>query len=159
LDDRPNQLDRTREDAEVTATDLLAVHRLTAGLPTEQGLRANVAVTLRYLTAWLGGAGAVAVFGLLEDVATAEIARCQLWQWQHHCTRLAGGSLATADLVRRHIDRERSALLAEGAEGADPKLVDNAVRILEETALGNELPAFLTTEAYTRHLVRVRTAA
>ncbi|MFD4531639.1 malate synthase A [Kitasatospora sp. NPDC058397] len=156
LDGRPHQLDRTREDVEVTAADLLGVHRLSVGLPTEQGLRSNVAVALRYLTAWLGGSGAVAVFGLMEDVATAEIARCQIWQWQHHCSRLTGGSLATPDLVRRLIDRERAALLAEGA---DPALVDDAVRILEETALGADLPAFLTTEAYARHLVRIRTAA
>ncbi|MFE6051888.1 malate synthase A [Kitasatospora sp. NPDC056446] len=156
LGDRPHQLDRTREDVEVTADDLLGVQRLSAGLPTEQGVRSNVAVALRYLTAWLGGVGAVAVFGLMEDVATAEIARCQLWQWQHHCTRLTGGSLATADLVRRHIDRERAVLLAEGA---DPVLVDDAVRILEETALGAELPAFLTTEAYARHLVRTTVPA
>ncbi|MGV9263785.1 malate synthase A [Kitasatospora sp. NPDC003701] len=156
LGERPHQLDRGREDVEVTAVDLLAVQRLSVGLPTEQGVRSNVAVALRYLTAWLGGTGAVAVFGLMEDVATAEIARCQLWQWQHHCSRLTGGSLATPDMVRRLIDGERAALLAEGA---DPALVDDAVRILEETALGADLPAFLTTEAYARHLVRVRTAA
>ncbi|MCP2313689.1 malate synthase A [Kitasatospora paracochleata] len=156
LGDRPNQLDRSRADVEVTAADLLAVHRLTVGLPTEQGLRSNVAVALRYLTAWLGGTGAVAVLGLMEDVATAEIARCQLWQWQHHCTRLTGGALVTPDLVRRLIDRERAVLLAEGA---DPQLVDDAVRVLEETALGPDLPSFLTTEAYARHLVKVRTAA
>ncbi|MFJ5881654.1 malate synthase A [Kitasatospora cineracea] len=157
LDGRPHQLDRTREDVRVTAADLLAVHRLTAGLPSEEGMRANTAVALRYLTAWLGGSGAVAVFGLMEDVATAEIARCQLWQWQHHHTRLTGGSLATPGTVRRLVDRERAALLAEGA---DPALVDGAVRILEETALGAELPAFLTTAAYARHLVRtVRPAA
>ncbi|MFF0416465.1 malate synthase A [Kitasatospora sp. NPDC004745] len=156
LGDRPNQLERTREDVEVSAADLLGVQRLTAGLPTEQGLRSNVAVALRYLVAWLNGSGAVAVFGLMEDVATAEIARCQLWQWQHHCTRLTGGSLATPDLVRRLIDRERSTLLAEGA---DPAPVDDAVRILEEAALGAELPPFLTTDAYARHLVRIRTAA
>ncbi|MFB7620407.1 malate synthase A [Kitasatospora sp. NPDC056181] len=156
LGDRPHQLDRTREDVEVTAADLLAVHRLSAGLPTEQGVRSNVAVALRYLVAWLGGSGAVAVFGLMEDVATAEIARCQIWQWQHHCSRLAGGSLATPDLVRRLIDRERATLLAEGS---DPVLVDDAVRILEDTALAADLPAFLTTGAYARHLVRIRTAA
>ncbi|GAB7184095.1 malate synthase A [Kitasatospora sp. Ki12] len=156
LGDRPHQLDRTRTDVEVTAAHLLGVQRLTAGLPTEQGLRANVAVALSYLVAWLGGSGAVAVFGLMEDVATAEIARCQIWQWQHHCTRLTGGSLATPDLVRRLIDRERAALLAEGC---DPARVDDAVRILEETSLGADLPAFLTTEAYARHLVRIRTAA
>ncbi|MFC9325645.1 malate synthase A [Kitasatospora sp. NPDC057015] len=156
LGDRPNQLDRTREDVEVTAADLLAVHRLTVGLPTEQGLRSNVAVALRYLTAWLGGTGAVAVFGLMEDVATAEISRCQIWQWQHHCTRLGGGTLATPGTVRRLIDTERGVLLAEGA---DPALVDDAVRILEETALGADLPAFLTTEAYARHLVRTTAPA
>ncbi|MGW1173932.1 malate synthase A [Kitasatospora sp. NPDC002543] len=156
LGNRPNQLDRSREDVEVTAADLLGVHRLTAGLPTEQGVRSNVAVALRYLVAWLNGSGAVAVFGLMEDVATAEIARCQIWQWQHHCTRLTGGSLVTPGLVRRLIDRERATLRGEGA---DPVLVDDAVRILEETSLGAELPAFLTTEAYARHLVRVRTAA
>ncbi|GAA2822360.1 malate synthase A [Kitasatospora sp. CM 4170] len=150
LGDRPNQLERTREDVAVTAADLLGVHRLTVGLPTEQGVRSNVAVALRYLTAWLGGSGAVAVFGLMEDVATAEIARCQLWQWQHHCSRLTGGSLVTPDTVRRLIDRERAALVGEGA---DPALLEDAVRILEETALGAQLPAFLTTEAYARHLV------
>ncbi|MFJ1705585.1 malate synthase A [Kitasatospora sp. NPDC088346] len=156
LGERPHQIDRSREDVEVTAADLLAVQRLSVGLPTDEGVRSNVAVALRYLTAWLGGSGAVAVFGLMEDVATAEIARCQLWQWQHHCSRLTGGSLVTADLVRRLIDTERAALLAEGA---DPAPVDDAVRILTETALGTELSAFLTTEAYARHLVRVRTAA
>ncbi|MEU6233930.1 malate synthase A [Kitasatospora sp. NPDC047058] len=156
LGDRPNQLDRTREDVEVTAADLLGVQRLSAGLPTEQGLHANVAVALRYLVAWLGGTGAVAVFGLMEDVATAEIARCQLWQWQHHCTRLTGGSLATPDLVRRLIDRERATLLTEGT---DPALLDDAVRILEDTALSTDLPAFLTTEAYARHLVRTAAPA
>ncbi|MFB7664887.1 malate synthase A [Kitasatospora sp. NPDC056138] len=150
LGERPNQLDRGREDVEVTAADLLAVHR-TAGYPTTEGVRSNVAVALRYLTAWLGGSGAVAVFGLMEDVATAEIARCQLWQWQHHCSPLTGGSYVTPAMVRRLIDAERAALLGEGA---DPVLVDDAVRILAETALGEQLPAFLTPDAYTRHLVR-----
>ncbi|QKW17929.1 malate synthase A [Kitasatospora sp. NA04385] len=156
LGGRPHQLERTREDVDVTAADLLAVHRLTAGLPSEEGMRANAAVALRYLTAWLGGSGAVAVFGLMEDVATAEIARCQLWQWQHHRTRLTGGSLATPGTVRRLIDRERAALLAEGA---DPARVDDAVRILAETALGEQLPGFLTTAAYARHLVRTTAPA
>ncbi|WP_354645351.1 malate synthase A [Kitasatospora camelliae] len=153
---RPHQLERSREDVEVTAADLLAVHRLTVGLPSDQGLHSNVAVALRYLVAWLGGTGAVAVFGLMEDVATAEIARCQIWQWVHHCSRLTGGAVVTPDMVRRLIARERAALLVEGA---DPRLVDDAVRVLEETALGADLPAFLTTDAYARHLVKVRTAA
>jgi len=148
LGERPNQLDQGREDVEVTATDLLAVHR-TPGYPTREGVRSNVAVALRYLTAWLGGSGAVAVFGLMEDVATAEIARCQLWQWQHHCSPLTGGAYVTPSLVRQLIDAERAVLLAEGV---DPARVADAVRILEETALGEQLPGFLTVDAYARHL-------
>jgi malate synthase len=150
LGDRPHQLDRTREDVEVTAADLLAVHR-TFGNPTPTGLRSNIAVALRYLVAWLGGTGAVGVFGLMEDVATAEIARCQLWQWLHHRSRLVGGDHVTPELVRALITSERAILRRQGN---DPELVDAAVRILEETALGDRLPAFLTVDAYTRHLVK-----
>ncbi|MFF2045116.1 malate synthase A [Kitasatospora sp. NPDC058170] len=155
LGSRPHQLDRTREDVAVTAADLLAVHR-TFGNPTPTGLRSNIAVALRYLVAWLNGSGAVAVFGLMEDVATAEIARCQIWQWLHHRSRLVGGDAVTPELVRALITQERTVLQQQGN---DPQTVDAAVRILEETALGDRLPAFLTVDAYARHLVRVRTTA
>src|SRR5690606_38016383 len=78
LGDRPHQLDRLREDVAVTAADLLAVEK-TPGRVTSAGLRNNVAVALRYIDAWLGGTGAVALYNLMEDAATAEIARCQVW--------------------------------------------------------------------------------
>ncbi|MFF9641182.1 malate synthase A [Kitasatospora aureofaciens] len=155
LGDRPNQLDQTREDVEVTAADLLSVHR-TFGNPTPTGLRANIAVALRYLIVWLNGTGAVAVFGLMEDVATAEIARCQIWQWLKYRSRLVGGDHVTPELVRALITSERAVLRQQGH---DPEAVDAAVRILEETSLGDRLPAFLTVDAYARHLVRTTTAA
>src|SRR5207302_7236492 len=83
LDGRPNQLDRTRDEVSVTADQLLDV-AATPGKPTAAGLRGNVAVALRYLEAWLRGNGAVAIFNLMEDAATAEIARSQIWQWLHN---------------------------------------------------------------------------
>jgi len=140
LGSRPHQLDRRRDDVTVTADDLLAVDR-TPGAVTLDGLRANIAVALRYVDAWLGGTGAVALFNLMEDAATAEIARCQVWQWLHHGTPLAGGAVVTEDLVRSIVDEEAAGLRPE------------AKQIFVDTALAEDLPAFFTTEAYARHLV------
>ena len=83
LGDRPHQKDRQRDDVEVTARELLDV-RVPGGRVTEAGVRGNVSVALQYLAAWLGGSGAVAINNLMEDAATAEIARSQLWQWIRH---------------------------------------------------------------------------
>jgi malate synthase len=151
LGERPNQVDRLREDVQVSPDDLLAVHRGAPGHPTREGVAANSKVALRYLVAWLGGSGAVALYGLMEDVATAEIARCQLWQWQHNCSPLFGGAFVTPFMVRELIEREAAVLLTEGA---DPELVADAVQILEHTALGERLPQFLTIEAYARYLAK-----
>jgi len=140
LGSRPHQLDRLRPDVGVTADDLLAVDR-TPGAVTLAGLRSNVAVALRYFDAWLGGTGAAAIFNLMEDAATAEIARCQVWQWIHHGTPLADGAVVTEDLVR--------SLVAEEAAGLRPE----AVEIFEACALAEDLPAFFTTDAYARYLV------
>ncbi|GAA4257418.1 malate synthase A [Dactylosporangium darangshiense] len=150
LGERPNQLDRLRDDVEVNATDLLAVDK-TPGQVTAEGLRANVGVALRYVDAWLGGTGAVALSNLMEDAATAEIARCQVWQWLHHRTPLAGGGCVTRDLVRSLLAEELAALLT----GRDPQERARAVAaadIVERTALAEDLPAFFTTEAYALHL-------
>ncbi|MER7003840.1 malate synthase A, partial [Dactylosporangium sp. NPDC000555] len=117
LGDRPNQLDRLRDDVTVTATDLLSVDK-TPGKVTVEGLRSDIAVALRYIDAWLGGTGAVALWNLMEDAATAEIARCQVWQWLHHRTPLAGGGCVTADLVRSLLAEALADLLA-GREGPD----------------------------------------
>ncbi|MEU9087615.1 malate synthase A [Streptomyces sp. NPDC048357] len=142
LGERPNQLERTREDVEVAAADLLSVRRIAAP-PSSEGIRSNVAVALRYFDAWLRGSGAVALNGLMEDAATAEIARVQIWQWLRH-DRVDRRTLT--DLL----DAECAALEAE-----DPQaLVLEAREVFVDTALSVQLPAFFTPEAYTRHLVR-----
>ncbi|MFV2018469.1 malate synthase A [Micromonospora sp. LOL_023] len=150
LGDRPHQVDRHRDDVAVTATDLLAVDK-TPGQVSAAGVRSNVAVALRYVDAWLGGAGAVALWNLMEDAATAEIARCQVWQWLHHGMPLADGGCVTEDLVRSILAEELTDLV-DGRDGADRDRAEAAARIVEETALGEDLPAFFTTDAYARHL-------
>ncbi|BCL18120.1 malate synthase A [Micromonospora sagamiensis] len=150
LDDRPHQLDRLRDDVQVTAADLLAVDK-TPGQVTAVGVRSNVAVALRYVDAWLGGTGAVALWNLMEDAATAEIARCQVWQWLHHGTPLADGGCVTEDLVRSILAEELAAL-TEGRDDTARERAEAAARIFEDTALGEDLPAFFTTDAYARHL-------
>ncbi|PWI42658.1 malate synthase A [Streptomyces sp. ICBB 8177] len=147
LGDSPHQITRLRDDVHVTAADLLAV-RTVAGPPTPEGVRADVAVALRYFDAWLRGSGAVALYGLMEDAATAEIARTQLWQWLRH----GAVDLATVTAV---LDAECAALERERPDA----LVTEARDILERTALGRELPPFFTTDAYTRHLVADRLAS
>ncbi|MFJ3895499.1 malate synthase A [Streptomyces sp. NPDC090083] len=142
LGDRPHQLDRTRDDVDVTAGDLLSVRRV-SGPPTPEGLRTNIAVSLRYFDAWLRGQGAVALEGLMEDAATAEIARVQIWQWLRH-------RVVDRDTVLRLLDDELAALGAEFPWSA----LDDVRALFERTALAQELPLFFTPDAYSRHLVR-----
>jgi malate synthase len=148
----PNQLGRLRDDVQVGAEDLLNVAG-TGGEVTERGVRADINVTLRYVDSWLRGTGAAAISGLREDAATAEIARCQVWQWIHHGTKLDDGTAVTAELVRGWLDEELAAIRA-GA-GAGDRL-DDARAIFVETALGEDLPGFFTTGAYARYLTDLR---
>jgi malate synthase len=137
-----NQLDRLREDVAVSAAQLLDV-AATPGEVTEDGLRNDVAVALRYLTAWLGGVGAVAIFNLMEDAATAEIARSQVWQWVRH------GRFERREVERvigEETDRLRGELPGDGR-------VDQARELFERVALGERLEEFLTLPAYD-HLER-----
>jgi malate synthase len=150
LGERPPPLDRARDDVAVTATDLLAVDK-TPGQVTGEGLRANVAVALRYVDAWLGGTGAVALWNLMEDAATAEIARCQVWQWLYHRTPLAGGGCVTEDLVRTILAEQLDELVA-GRDDAGRDRARAAARVFERAALEEDLPAFFTTHAYAHHL-------
>jgi malate synthase len=136
--ERQNQLDRLREDVAVSAEQLRDV-AATPGEVTEDGLRNDVAVALRYLTAWLGGTGAVAIFNLMEDAATAEIARSQVWQWVRH------GRFDRAE-VERVIGEELDRFRGELGEGE--WRVDEAREIFEHVALGEELAEFLTLPAY-----------
>ncbi len=133
LGERPNQLERLREDVSVEAADLLDV-AATPGDITEDGVRANVSVGIRYIAAWLSGTGAAAIDNLMEDAATAEISRSQIWQWIRH------GRVARED-VQRAIEEVVAEL------PADP-VVAQARALFEEVALGEEFVEFLTLPAY-----------
>ena len=149
LGSRPNQLDRLREDVSVSAQDLLAVAK-TPGSITEAGLRNNVSVALQYLAAWLGGNGAVAIFNLMEDAATAEIARSQVWQWVHNDVSLADGQQVTRDLVERIIQEELATIRETAGAAFDPARFDQAVSLFTEVALADDYAEFLTLPAYER---------
>src|SRR5204862_3574160 len=99
----PNQLTRLRDDVHSTADDLL---RVPTGTRTEEGLRQNVRVGLQYIEAWLRGIGCVPLFNLMEDAATAEISRAQLWQWVHQNAKLTDGRVVDLPLVESIIDAE-----------------------------------------------------
>jgi malate synthase len=148
LGDRPNQLDRRRDDVHVGAEDLLAV-RSVSGAVTERGLRTNVEVALRYVEAWLGGNGAVAIHNLMEDAATAEICRSQIWQWVHTGTLLDTGKPVTRELVLGVLDEEYAAIRAEvGDEAFAAGRFDAARRLFTEVALADDYTDFLTLPAY-----------
>ena len=142
----PNQLDVAREDVVVTAEDLLAVP---TGEITEAGLRQNLNVGVRYLAAWLGGSGCVPIFDLMEDAATAEISRTQIWQWVHHGSTLADGQLVTAELVRAVTREELDLIRAEvGAEAFASGHFEAAADLFRRLIESPELAEFLTLEAY-----------
>jgi malate synthase len=135
--DRPNQLERTRDDVSVEAPDLLNVAG-TPGEVTADGVRANVSVGIRYLAAWLSGTGAAAIDNLMEDAATAEISRSQVWQWLRH------GRIARGD-----VERMIGEVVAELPEDA---VVTAACELFEQVALGEDFEEFLTLPAYDRLL-------
>ncbi|GAB3121423.1 malate synthase A [Streptomyces calidiresistens] len=148
LGDRPHQRERLREDVRVTAEQLLAIDS-TGAHPTLAGLRNAVQVGTRYLRSWLAGRGAVAVFDLMEDVATAEISRSQLWQWIDARVVLDDGRTVTADLVREVAAEELTAIEAEvGAEEFAAGGWRRAHELLLEIALAEEYVDFLTIPAY-----------
>ena len=148
LGDRPNQLHRLREDVPAHAGGLLAVSE-TPGEVTEAGLRSNVSVAIRYLAAWLGGNGAVAINDLMEDAATAEISRSQVWQWAHASVPLAGGRAVTPELVRSIVAQEAALIESElGAEGYAQGRYEEARQLFERVALEEPFIEFLTLPAY-----------
>ena len=146
--DKPNQLDRVREDVSVAAGQLLDV-RSAGGAVTEAGLRNNISVALQYLASWLAGNGAVAIFNLMEDAATAEIARSQVWQWVHNGITLDTGTTVTADLVRRILDEELASIReALGKEAFDADRFAQARDLVVRVALADDYAEFLTLPAY-----------
>ena len=144
LGDRPNQTERLREDVAVGPRELTDF-RVPNGVVTEDGLRNNISVALQYLDQWLRGVGAAGIFNLMEDVATAEISRSQLWQWVHRGARLEDGGAVSGPLYRELRDRELSKL-----GGASSGRYRDAVEILDALVLDDDFVEFLTLPAYDR---------
>ena len=144
LGDQPHQKHRLREEVAVTA-DQLRDLRVAGGTVTEQGYRLNVSVALQYLDAWLGGNGAAAINNLMEDAATAEISRSQLWQWRTTATRLDDGREASADLYRPVRDQELARL---GGPTAGYGHLGDAPDLLDRLVLDDDFAEFLTQRAY-----------
>jgi len=142
-----NQLARLREDVHVTAEDLL---RVPTGTRTEDGLRQNVRVGVQYIEAWLRGLGCVPLYHLMEDAATAEISRAQVWQWIHHRARLDDtGEAVTPELVQRIMDEELGRLTTQfGAARIRAGRFAEARALFLELATAETLADFLTSAAY-----------
>ncbi|WGP13530.1 malate synthase A [Streptomyces sp. SH5] len=148
LGEKPNQKDRLREDVSVAAGDLIAIDSLDAS-PTYDGLRNAVAVGIRYIEAWLRGLGAVAIFNLMEDAATAEISRSQIWQWINADVVFENGEHATADLAREVAAEELAAIRAEiGEEAFTAGKWQQAHDLLLQVSLDQDYADFLTLPAY-----------
>lgn len=153
LGDKPNQLDRLRED--VTPDDRALINvAATTGTITEQGIRNNIEVGIRYIESWLRGNGAVAIHNLMEDAATAEISRSQLWQWIYARAITDHGEIITHEWVGELLDAEFARL-----ERFDGDRFEDARDIFEEVTLAREFPTFLTLPAYARYLTEAREKA
>jgi malate synthase len=151
LGDKPNQRDKPVSDVVVTADQLLAAKE-TPGDITEAGLRTNVDVGIRYIASWLSGNGAAAIHNLMEDAATAEISRSQIWQQVHNDVKQADtGQQVTAELVRKIADEEMDKIRDEiGSDVFDGGRWKEARDIFEEVALADDFADFLTLPAYER---------
>ena len=148
LGDRPNQIDRRRDDVRVTALDLTTFD-VPGGTITDGGVRQNVDVAIQYLASWLRGTGAAAIYNLMEDAATAEISRSQIWQWVHSGARTVEGEDITPAHIMKVADEETDRLRAEfGHEIYEGGRFDEARQLLEQVALADEFPEFLTLPAY-----------
>jgi malate synthase len=154
LGERPNQVDRMRDEVSVGAAELLDV-RSTPGSVTEEGLRSDVNVGIQYISSWLRGNGAAGIHGLMEDAATAEIARSQVWQWVHHGAKLEDGRAVTPELVRGLVEEELEKIRAEvgndewfHSEGRPAE----SRSLFEQVALADEFVEFLTLPAYEKLL-------
>ncbi|MET7643526.1 malate synthase A [Streptomyces sp. NPDC005426] len=150
LGEKPNQKERLREDVSVAPGDLIAIDTLHAK-PTYDGLRNAVAVGIRYIEAWLRGMGAVAIFNLMEDAATAEISRSQIWQWINADVVFENGEHATAELTRKVAAEELTAIRTEiGDEAFTAGEWQQAHDLLLQVSLDQDYADFLTLPAYER---------
>jgi malate synthase len=149
LGDRPHQKDRLRDEVQVRSSELLHFD-VPGGTHTEAGLRLNISVAIQYLAAWLGGSGAVAINNLMEDTATAEISRAQVWQWLHQPgVALADGRPVTPALYREIYDEELARLRElVGADAGMAGRLEVAAKLFDDLATGDEFEDFLTLRAY-----------
>jgi malate synthase len=142
----PHQIDRKREDVSVSARDLLQVPK---GNITEEGLRWNIDVGLQYLEAWLRGTGCVPIYNLMEDAATAEICRAQVWQWVKHGAAMNDGRTVTRDFVKKAIAEQVEKFRAQiGTEKFGARKFLEAAKLYESMMTSEEIPDFLTLVAY-----------
>ena len=141
-----NQIERQREDVDVTAADLLTACE---GSISEQGVRLNLRVGIQYLEAWLGGNGCVPLYSLMEDAATAEISRAQVWQWLHHESRLEDGRVLDVALYDRLLDEEMDVIRAEvGAGRFETGFYERARDLFDGMIRADSMIPFLTNPAY-----------
>ncbi len=141
LRDKPNQIDKQRPDVDVTPEQLLDAES-TPGDVTEEGLRNDVSVGFQYISFWLGGRGAAGINNLMEDAATAEISRSQIWQWVHH-------GKFTREHVVEVLEEEMAKIRDDvGDETWQKGRPDETREIFERVALGDDFPDFLTLPAY-----------
>ena len=149
LGSKPNQLDRLRDEVSVSAADLLAVSK-TPGTITEAGLRNDISVGIQYLASWLDGNGAVGIYNLMEDAATSEIARSQVWQWLHNDILLEDGLKVTRERVEQMIDEELAGIREQLGEAFNAERFGQATALFTEVALADQYVDFLTIPAYER---------
>jgi malate synthase len=149
LQDRPHQKGRLRPDVHVEAPELLDFN-IPGGQVTETGLRQNINVSLQYLDAWLRGSGAVAIYNLMEDTATAEISRAQVWNWVHHPSlALANGDRLSMDLYDKIVPQEISKIRSlYGEENFALSRIEEARGLFDHLVKSPEFPEFLTLLAY-----------
>jgi malate synthase len=149
MGDRPNQLDRQRPEVAVEARQLLDL-RVPDGQITEAGLRNNISVSLQYLESWLRGIGCVPIFNLMEDAATVEIARSQIWQWLHHPKGiLADGRKITNELYQQLTEEELAKIKATlGEEEFASRKFTLARELLNKIITNDQFTEFLTLPAY-----------
>ncbi|RMG42540.1 MAG: malate synthase A, partial [Methanobacteriota archaeon] len=149
LGDKPHQKERLREEVQVTAQDLMNFH-IEGGKITEDGLRQNINVGIQYIASWLRGVGAAAIFNLMEDTATAEISRAQIWQWVHHPeARLDDGRAVDEKLYASFVPEELEKMKSWfGEEFFNSGKFDLAAQLLERLVLDDDFVDFLTLIAY-----------
>ncbi len=148
LGPKRNQLDRQRPDVHVSAAQLVDI-RVPGGTISDQGVRGNVSVGIQYIASWLRGTGAAAINNLMEDAATSEIARSQIWQWVHRGASITGGPAITPDLVRKveaeELEKIRAAV---GDDFYRTGRYDEAAKLFEQVALSKDFVEFLTIPGY-----------